>query len=409
MRILLLCHYYPPETNAPAARSSEHARHWAAAGHEVTVVTCAPSHPRGRLYPGYRNRLFQQESSEGVRLVRVWSHIAPNAGVSRRAASHLSFALSALAALPRLGRPDVILSTSPQFFCGLAGLPARRMTGARWVFEVRDLWPESILAVNAMTRGRAIRGLEALEARAYRAADHVVPVAEGFVPHIADRRGGAEGITVLRNGVDLAAFHPAAQEDAAGAKARFGLAGRFVATYAGTHGMAHGLDAVLDAAALLRHEPGVGFLLVGDGADQARLAARARAMALPNLRVAGPLPRAEMPSVLAASDASLVLLRDRPAFARVLPSKLAEAMAAAKPVVLGVRGAARAELEAAGAGIAVTRESAKEIAAAVLRLARDPAEAARMGRRGRAHAERHFDRRRIAAEYLSLLEEVAAA
>lgn len=409
MRILLLCHYYPPETNAPATRSAEHARHWAAAGHDVTVVTCAPSHPRGRLYPGYRNRLFQEETADGVRVVRVWTHLAPNAGVARRAASHLSYALSALAALPRLDRPDVVLSTSPQFFCGLAGLPARRITGAPWVLEVRDLWPESILAVGAMTRGRAVHLLEALEARAYRAADHVVPVAEGFVPHIAGRRGREDGITVLRNGVDLATFRPPSRAEAAAAKARFGLTGRFVATYAGTHGMAHGLDAVLDAAALLRGVPEVGFLLVGDGAEQARLAARARAMGLANLRVAGALPRAAMPAVWAASDASLVVLRDRPAFAKVLPSKLAEAMAMATPVVLGVRGAARAELERAGAGIAVTPESADEIAAAVHALARAPARAARLGQRGRAHAERHFDRHRIAGAYLRLLEEVAAA
>jgi glycosyltransferase involved in cell wall biosynthesis len=299
MRILFFTHYYPPEVNAPASRTSEHCRIWAAAGHEVTVVTCAPNHPKGVLYPGYRNRLFQAETIDGVKVVRVWTFLAPNEGFVRRIANYLSYMVFALLALPRLERPDAIISTSPQFFCGLAGFPAKIMSRAPWVLEIRDIWPESIVTVGAMRRGIVTRILERLEAFAYRRADKIVAVTDSFVPHIAARCQGTAKIAVIKNGVDLSLFQKSANSraDADAVKRRFGLQGRFVAAYVGTHGMAHGLDTVLDAAALLRDNPRFGFLLVGDGAERARLIERAASMGLPNLHIAGQLPKAEMPAI----------------------------------------------------------------------------------------------------------------
>lgn len=400
MRILVFSHYYPPEVNAPASRTSEHCRLWASEGHDVTVVTCAPNHPHGRLYEGYANRRFHEEADDGVRVVRVWTYLAPNAGFGRRILNYLSFLGSAAAAMPRLARPDIVLTTSPQLFCGLVGLVAKWKWRVPWVFEVRDLWPESIVAVGAMKRGAMIRALEAVEAYAYRKADHVVPVTDGFVPHIATRRRSNDGITVLKNGVDLDLFRPA---DGAAIKRRLGISARFLAVYVGTHGMAHGLDSVLDAAALLQGEPNIAFLLVGDGADRERLIARSRALGLGNVHFAGQLPKADMPAIWSASDASLVLLRRSDTFRTVLPSKMFEAMAMACPIVLGVEGEAKALLDQAQAGLAITPEDAPALAAAVRRLARDPALAARLGQNGLDHVRAHFDRRRIASSYLELL------
>ncbi len=275
MRILVFSHYYPPEVNAPASRMSEHARVWADAGHEVTVITCAPNHPAGKLFPGYRNS-FTRETIDGVTVVRVWSYLAPNAGFAKRIANYLSYMISALAAVPRVGRPDVIISTSPQFFCGLAGLGAKWMRRVPWVLEIRDLWPDSIVTVGAMRKGRLTRFLEWLERMAYRKADHVVAVTDGFVPHIESRRG-RPGVTVIKNGVNFDLFRKG--DDAEAVKARFGMQGRKVAAYVGTHGMAHGLDIVLDAAAHLRDDPRIGFLLVHtaakDPTDGARLSVSA--------------------------------------------------------------------------------------------------------------------------------------
>ena len=400
MRILVFSHYYPPEVNAPASRTSEHCRIWTRAGHEVTVVTCAPNHPHGQLYEGYSNRLFQSRVEDGVRVVRIWTYLAANAGFGRRILNYLSFLFAAVAAMPRLAKPDVVLTTSPQLFCGLVGIVAKWAWRVPWVFEVRDLWPESIVAVGAMKRSPVIRALEAIEAYAYRKADHVVPVSDGFVPHIATRRGTSDGITVLKNGVDLDLFRPS---DGAAIKRRLGISARFLAVYVGTHGLAHGLETVLDAAALLRDERDIAFLLVGDGADRERLIARSRALGLANVHFAGQLPKSDMPAIWSASGASLVVLKRADTFKTVLPSKMFEAMAMACPIVLGVEGEAKRLLDAAGAGIAVTPEDARGIAWAVRRLAREPVFAARLGQSGLSYVRAHFDRRRIASRYLELL------
>lgn len=402
MRIVFFSHYYPPEVNAPASRTSEHCRLWARAGHDVTVITSAPNHPRGVVYPGYRNRLFQVEMMDGVRVVRVCTVLAANEGFALRTLNYVSFMISAALALLRLPRPDILVSTSPQFFCGLAGLIGKTMRRVPWVLEVRDLWPESIVTVGAMRKGLVTRLLERLERLAYRKADQIVAVTDSFVPHIAERCQGAGKIQVVKNGVDLGLFKRGA--DGGAIKRQYGLDGRFVAAYVGTHGMAHGLDTVLEAAALLRGDAHIGFLLVGDGAERERLVERTAALQLDNLRIIGQLPKSAMPAVWAATDVSMILLRRADTFKKVLPSKMFEAMAMQCPIVLGVDGEARALLDAAGAGLAIAPECAPELAAAVVRLAGDPALCARLGQQGAAHVREHFDRARLAARYAEVLE-----
>jgi len=405
MDILFLTHYYSPEVNAPASRTSEHCRAWVAAGHDVTVVTCAPNHPSGKVYPGYRNRLFQRETIDGVNVVRLWTALAANEGFARRTINYLSYLLAVGAAAPFLPRPDIVVSTSPQFFCGLAGGVIGATKRRPWVLEIRDLWPESIVAVGGMREGFLVSLLERMEAAAYRRADRVVVVTDSFVEHVASRRG-REGIHVVKNGVDLDRFSPGA--DGAAIRARFGLGDRFVAAYVGTHGLAHGLDTILDAAAMLRDDPRIVFLLVGDGADRVRLEARAREMRLDNVTIAGQLPKSEMPGVWAATDASLILLKKRETFTKVLPSKMFEAMAVARPIVLGVEGEARALLDAAEAGIAVEPECADALARALSVLADDPKLCARLGANGAAHVREHYDRAALAMRYLDILESVVA-
>ncbi len=406
MRILFLSHYFPPEVNAPASRTFEHCKLWAAAGHDVTVVTCVPNHPHGKTYPGYSNRLWQEEEKAGIRVIRLWTVLAANEGFFRRTLNYLSYLFSVSVAAPALPPADIVISTSPQFFCGLSGLVVRWMKRASWVLEIRDLWPESIVTVGAMRESAATRLLQRLEAFAYRRADRIVSVTDSFVPHIA-ARGGARKITVIKNGVDLERFNPAAA--ASGFAEAHGLQGKFVAAYVGTHGMAHGLNTILEAARLTAHDPRIRFVLVGDGAEREALLRAKAEMGLDNVLLVGQQPKEAMPAVWAATGASLILLRKNDLFKKVIPSKMFEAMAMRRPIVLGVEGEAKELLEEAGAGLAVTPESAEELAAAVQRLAGDPELAARLGERGRAHVEACFDRRALAARYLALLEETAAA
>src|SRR5437868_251631 len=184
MRILFLSHYFPPEVNAPASRTYEHCKQWVQDGQEVTVVTCAPNHPRGIVYEGYRNNFFQREMKDGIRVVRVWTYVTANEGFLKRTLNYLSYMVASVCVAPFLSRCDVVVSTSPQFFNGLAGYLVSRLKRVPWILEIRDLWPESIVAVGAITNRPVIRLLEGLELFAYRKADHLVVVTDAFKAHI---------------------------------------------------------------------------------------------------------------------------------------------------------------------------------------------------------------------------------
>ena len=266
MKILFLSHYFPPEVNAPASRTYEHCKQWVKLGHDVTVVTCAPNHPRGKVYPGYRNRWSQREERDGIKVVRLWTYVTANEGFVKRTLNYVSYMVSAIVAAPFLSKADVVLSTSPQFFNGLAGYFVSRLKHAPWVLEIRDLWPESILVVGAIKNKLIIRVLEYLEMFAYRKADAIVPVTEAFKRYMVGKGIPAQKIEVVKNGVDLDFYKVV--EDANPVVQELGLSGKFVSSYFGTHGMAHHLETVLEAATLLRERKDILFLLVGDGAER---------------------------------------------------------------------------------------------------------------------------------------------
>jgi len=406
MRILFLSHYFPPEGNAPAVRTYDNTVRWARAGHAVTVVTGVPSHPAGVAFPGYRNRLRQRETVEDVEVVRVLTYLAPNRGTARRIANYVSYMLSATAFASGLPRPDVVVATSPQFFCGWAGVLTSRLRRVPLVLEIRDLWPESIAAVGALRNRALLAFLERLEQAMYRAAKVVVTVGQGYRRELLARGVPDERLRVIPNGIDRARFAP--READLALKRSLGLAGRFVVGYSGTIGMASGLGVVLRAAQALRAagRDDVAFLLVGDGAVRDELAARARRLGLERVVFAGRQDPTRMPAFLSICDACLVHLRKVELFATVLPSKIFEAAGMGRPILLGVGGEAREIVERAGCGEYVEPENEAALVEAVLRLAADPARCLALGEAGRAYVARHHDRDRLAADYLALLESV---
>jgi glycosyltransferase involved in cell wall biosynthesis len=407
MHILYVSPYFPPEPGAPAARVSELARAWVEAGHQVTVLTGLPNHPTGIVPPEYRRRVLVSENFHGVRVVRTWIYAAANRGRLRRSLAYASFAASAaLWGQFHVGHPDVLVATSPQFLCAVAGHAIARTRSLPFVFEVRDLWPESIVAVGALPAGHpVVRGLGLVEEHLYRQADRIVVVTDSFGARLRQRGVAAEKIEVVKNGVDLDRFVPGSRDTQL--RGRLGYADKFVVSYVGTHGMAHGLDSVLDAAAALRPEDQIRFLFVGEGAERQRLQARAKTESLGNVRFLGVLPRDAMSEVYATSDLCLVPLRKTELFQTVLPSKIFEILGMARPLLLSVDGEARALVEASGGGVFVPPEDVPAMAAAILRLAGDPAACRSMGERGHAYVKQHFDRKRLAARYLEILEEVA--
>lgn len=401
MKILFLTHYFYPEVNAPAARTLEHCRVWVEAGHEVTVVTCVPNHPKGKIYPGYKNALYQSEVKDGIKVYRLFTWLAPNAGFAKRVANFLTYMFMSIFAAPFLPKADVVVSTSPQFFAGLAGYFVSRLKRARWVLEIRDLWPESAIAVGAISNKRLVKATEGLESFMYRKADAVVSVTDSFVPHIAGRDVPASRIHVIKNGVDLDFYDPDVPRDEEAVDPR--LKGKFIAAYVGTHGMAHALHTILEAAELLQGRDDIVFLMVGDGAEKEKLTKMHAEMGLDNVVMLDQMPKDAMPAIWAVTDASLVLLKNADLFRTVLPSKIVESMAMRRPIVLGVRGEAQAMVESADAGICIEPENARELADAVVKLADDSDLGSGYGVAGRSFVEANFNRRELAKRLENIL------
>jgi glycosyltransferase involved in cell wall biosynthesis len=409
VHILYVTHWYPPEMGATAARVSELSRIWVKAGHTVTVLTGFPNHPVGEIHPAYRGRLWRcvmRETLEGVRVVRTWIYPAPNRRAWERIANYFSFFLSACLTGTFLPRPDVVIGTSPQPLVGLAAWVIGRLKRCPFIFEVRDLWPESVVASGMSREGSwLIRVLDVLISFLYRHARIVVVVTEAFRDRLVSERAiPPEKVRVIENGVEPDRFRPNSAE---GIRSRYGLDDTFVISYIGMIGHAHGLDVVLQAAPMLAVQlPAMRFLLVGEGAHRERLEAAARSRGLTNVVFVGEQPRERIPAFINASDACLVHLRREEVFKTVIPSKMLEFMACARPVILGVDGQARQILQDAWAGIFIKPEDPEELVQAILRLHRDPALRAEMGERGRRHVLAHFSRARKADEYLELLQEL---
>jgi glycosyltransferase involved in cell wall biosynthesis len=404
VHILFLSDNFPPEVNAPASRTFEHCREWVAAGHRVTVITCAPNFPRGKLYEGYRNRLFARETMDGIEVVRVWSYISANEGFFRRSLDYLSYMLSAILAAPFIRKVDIVVATSPQFFTACAGRVVGLMHGKPFVFELRDLWPESIRAVGAVKDGPLLHMLEALELSLYRGAAAIVTVTHAFRDKLIGRGVAAEKIQVVTNGADLSRFSPRPRD--AALAAQLGLTGKFVAGYVGTHGMAHALETVLEAADRLRERPDIGFLFLGDGASKAALKARAKAMGLTSVVFVDSVAKDEVARYWSLLDASIIHLKRTELFTTVIPSKLFECMAMGLPVLHGVAGESADIVRREGCGEVFEPENADQLAQAILALLAAPERRAELAANGIAAATR-YDRRALAARMLGVLEQTA--
>ncbi len=401
MKILFLPDNFPPEVNALASRTYEHCARWVQQGAAVTVITCAPNYPQGRVYPGYRNRLYQTETMAGIRVVRVWSYIVPNAGVVKRVIDHLSFAVNGFIA-GLFHRSDILIASTPHFFPIFTACALSIVTRRPWIFEVRDLWTDSIMAVGVMRRNLIIRLLEKVEHFLYWHADCIVVVSPAFKEHIARRGIEPDKIQIVTNGVDREQFAPKTLDSALADK--LGLSGKFVFAYIGTHGMAHGLDFVLRAAAKIT-DPRIHFLFIGDGAEKAALRKLAAELGLSNVTMLDPVPREDVEKYLGLSEVALVPLRRAETFLTVIPSKIFEATSMLKPILLGVDGQARSIVERYDAGLFFEPEDEASFLDAVNKLANDGALLVRL-KAGCEKLATSYDRNALADAMLDVLKDV---
>jgi glycosyltransferase involved in cell wall biosynthesis len=417
MKVLYVSQYYPPEACAPAARVDCFTRDWAASGADVSVLTGFPNHPEGIVHTDYKKRWrrgFTREERAGVKVYRSWLYPSANRELWGRGANFSSFAFSAaVAGIGVVPRNGVVIATSPQILVGLSGWAAASLRFLPWVFEVRDLWPESLVGVGQSSANSLLyRSVGRIAKFLYRHATHIVVDGEWKRRHLIRQGVEVRRISVIRNGVEenfcLDPNSSEAQLARLNVRNELGLRDEFVLLYAGTLGMAHGLKTILDAAERLRGRPDIAFLVMGAGAERAQLLRSIENSRLANVRLLEKQPHERIPAILAAADACLVPLRNQEVFKSAIPSKMFEAMAAGKPAILGVEGEAKEILLASDAGLAVQPEDPGAMVAAILKLQNDESYCLTLGRNGRQAVMEKYLRRTEAAKYFGLLAELSA-
>jgi colanic acid biosynthesis glycosyl transferase WcaI len=409
VKILYVSQYFPPEMGAPAARASELAQHWAQSGHEVSVLTGFPNHPTGVVPPEWRarlRRLTNREKIAGVDVFRTWLWPLPNRKTHERMRNYASFCVSAALRGLAIPRPDVIIASSPQLLVGLSGWWLAFAQQVPFVFEVRDLWPESLTAVGVGDENSLLHhALAAVAKFLYERSDRIVVVTPAFKHHLMRHwRVPAEKIAVVENGVETDLFAPASPASNQALRRELGAEGKFLACYIGTMGMAHGLETLLAAAHQLQHQSSTAqFLLVGEGAEKERIKSLAQSRGLTNLRFLDQQPREKIPDFISASDACLVLLKKTDVFKTVIPTKMLEFMSCARPVILGVDGQARQIIEDAGAGLIIEPENAEALVKAINKLSANRELGIAFGQKGREYISRNFSRAYTAGKYIDVL------
>lgn len=399
MKILFLTDNFYPEVNAPASRTYEHAREWVKAGHGVTVITCVPNFPKGKVFNGYKNKLWQKEAIDGIEVIRVWSYITANKGFVRRTLDFISFSVTSfLAGL--FVKADVIVATSPQFFTALSGRTLSFWKRVPWIMEVRDLWPESIKTVGAMKDNLFIRYFEWEEMRCYRSAKTIVVVTDSFKRTLTARGIDEAKIKVVKNGVDKEMFKPVPKDEAL--IGELGLEGKKIIGYIGTHGMAHKLDFILDCARNMQGRNDFHFLFIGAGAERDALLAKKEREGITNVTMLDSVPKDQVVRYISILDLSLINLRKSELFKTVIPSKMFENAGMQIPIIMGVQGEAQEMLEEYGAGLCFEPENEVDFNAKLQQLLSDPDLYGRC-RTGGAEMSRDYDRKALADKMLECM------
>ena len=401
MRILFITDNFPPEVNAPATRTFEHCKEWVQKGDRVTVITCAPNFPKGKVYEGYKNKLFQKEEIEGIEVIRVWSYISANEGFAKRILDFLSFAFMAFW-VGLFKKADVIIGTSPQFFTTWTAETLSFIKRKPWVFELRDLWPESIKAVGAISGDSKIfKTLEKIELRLYKRSSRVISVTNSFKENLISRGIDGDKIRVVRNGANLERFSK--RERHRLWEEKLGLKDKFVIGYVGTHGMAHKLDFILRSWPKERLD--LHLLLMGDGAEKMKLQKLAIELNICNITFLDSMSKEDVPDILSLMDVSLVPLKKSDLFKTVIPSKIFENSAMQIPILLGVEGESAEIVNKFGAGLCFEPEN-KTSFVERLTILKEDQELYMNCQKGCLNLAKSFNRKKMAEDMRNYLLEI---
>lgn len=401
--ILFLTHNFPPEVNAPANRTYEHAIIWQKLGANVTIITNHPNHPHGRLYDGYKNRWLSTEIIDGIKVIRVKTYLTNNKDNIKRSINFLVYFFLAIKASTLVKNVDVIIATSPQFFCGLAGTIIKKIKNKPFVLEVRDLWPDSIVAVKTIKENLFIKFLRIFEKKMYHSADRIVVLTNSFKKHILGFGFPSQKILIIPNGVILSHFNKV-RELKIDLDFDFTDKGKFFVSYIGTFGLAHGIENIILAAEILQNNSNIHFLLVGDGSRRKNLLSLVKKLGLTNVTILPLQSRKMILNLLNFSDVGVVTLINSPLFSTVIPSKIFEYMAARKPLIIAApQGETTKIIEENFCGINVTPENPKAISESILKLYNNNNLRTEMGANGNKTVKRYYNRERLASQMYQII------
>jgi len=406
MNILFFSHYFPPEVNAPARRTFDHCKKWVDMGHNVTVITNHPNHPHGKIFPGYSNRFCSREVIDGINVLRAFAFLTPNAGFFRRILNYILYGILALYFSLFVSRPNVIVGTSPQFFCGLFAAFTAKIRRLPFILEIRDLWPESIIVVGALKNQRIIDILTRIELWMYSAADHVVTVTHSFKKDLVEKGVDPEKISVILNGINFSYFTPRLPNPEL--EKQFNCADTFNAGYIGTLGMAHSIGTILEAAHRLEINGYAGkfkFFIVGDGAERCSLESQAESLGLENVHFTGLIPKDDIADYWSLLDLSVVHLKKTPLFKTVIPSKIFESIGMGKPLLYGVEGESAEIIDKHQFGVLFEPENVDDLVDNLLLLFNDRNKLATL-RENCLSQGSLFDRDKFAVKMLEVIEDV---
>jgi glycosyltransferase involved in cell wall biosynthesis len=399
MKILILTQYFPPETGAPQNRLFEIASRLVQAGDEVTVLTAMPNYPKNEVFSSYKGKLFCKEEMSGMQIFRAWIYVGKSRAVMARLFNYFSFVFtSLLRGLFIRGRYDYVLCESPPLFLGITAVLLSRFKRAKLIFNVSDLWPESAEKLGIISNKTLLRMAERLELWLYRRSSVISGQTQGIVANISSRTGRKDVIW-LPNGVDPDIYNP--ERESSDWRKQQGFQEKdFLVFYAGIIGHAQGLEVIVKAAAILREEPYIKFVLIGDGPEKNKLMELAKENGLKNVFFIPNQPKAAMPAIVHACDASVIPLKRLPLFLGAIPSKLFEVLAMKKPILLGVEGEAKQLfIDEGKGGLAFEPENAQDLASKTMLLYSSSDYCAKLGENGFRYVREKFNRDLIAKQF----------
>jgi glycosyltransferase involved in cell wall biosynthesis len=399
MKLLFIVDNFPPEVSAQATRTYEHCKEWAKDKTiDITIITCAPNFPQGKLYRGYKNKIHQVEYIDSIKVVRVWSYMTKNSGFFKRILDYISFAISSFL-IGLFYKTDVIIATSPQFFTTLSAFLLSKLKRKPWIFEVRDLWPESIKTVGVMKQGFIIRMLEKIELGLYKSANRVVVVTNSFKQNLICRGIDENKIDIITNGSNLNLFQPIPKNIKI--LQNLHLENKFIVGYIGTHGLAHSLDFIVRSIADIKDKD-IYFLFIGDGAKKYEIVLLSKELQLSNIIFLDQVNKTSIPLYLSICDISLVPLKKDDNFKTVIPSKIFESCAMGIPVLLGVEGESKDIITKYNSGLCFEPENKQDFLYKLLLLKKNKY----IYKQGCFKLASDFDRNKLAHKMLSIIKSI---